>query len=102
MNWNQATVYQALVKKGYYEKPGDKDKHVCISPEQARSKTSMIFHHPNAKYKPVHIRRESSTYSQALFDRISPCLKWCTKDNNGWDRYDVVDYERLANILGLG
>ena len=72
MSWNHNSVYQALLKKGNYQKQKEQDKYVSLDQQKLRSLNSILYR-PDSRYvkAPVHINQGRSSFSKEFFGKIA-------------------------------
>ena len=103
MSWNHQSMYDSLLKKGHYEKPGEKDKYVSLDHHERNELNSVLYRPDTKNYSkwPLHINDSRAGFSKELFNRIYPALEASGTSSNGWKRYRVIDWGKFAEGLGL-
>lgn len=107
--WNHEKVFLALVQRGERHKDlWKKNIYVRMYPQ---SVNCAVLYGPKVKVTeigPVHLNPRAKSWRQDIFERIKPALKYRHSDNKGpgrestnFDWYEVVDWGRLAEGLGL-
>jgi len=108
--WNQFKIFLALfhVLKQKTKDPWMKSPYVQLYPQPARGNAALLYHVSveSAATAPVHIRKESSGWSEDFWARIKPFLseKPVSRDKGkqtAFDHYAVKDWDAFAQALGL-
>jgi hypothetical protein len=102
MGWDHNSVYDALLKKGKYEKKGKVDKYVSLDQQKLRSLNSILYRIDSRYVKaPVHINKKRPSFSGALFRKIEPALNFKSPGGQDWGQYSIIDWGKFAKGLGL-
>jgi len=103
MVWNHQKVYDALVKKGNYQKRGDLNKYVSLDYHKLRSLNIILYRPDTESYAkaPLHINKGRTSFSEDLFRKISPYIEFVRQGSHGWETYRVIDWSKLAEGVGL-
>jgi hypothetical protein len=108
MSWNHATVYRALVANGQHEQVLRSERYVHLYEQQPNCAVLYAPGGARSGAGPLHLNEARESFRADVFERISPAIEFVRRDNKGPDKdsqnfdwYQVVDWDRFAEALGL-
>jgi len=106
--WSHEKVFLALVKRGERHKDlWKKNVYVQLCPQNP---LCAVLYGPKVEVTKgmVHFNSRPSSWNEAFFQQVKPCLKYVRSDNKGpgkersnFDWYSVGDWDSFATSLGL-
>ena len=103
MAWHHQKVYEALIKKGNYQKEGKQDIYVSLDHHRLGDLSMVLYRQDTESYKssPLHVNKNRSGFSDGLFKKIAPAIQTTSRGEPEWVRYKVKDWDKFAEALGL-
>ena len=103
MLWTHRSVYDALVNRRNFVKPGNKDVYVSLDHHRS-GELVMVLYRPDSEYyakSPLHVNRGRLGFSEDLFQKITPAIEKTSRGEPKWVKFKVIDWEKLAEALDL-
>jgi hypothetical protein len=103
MTWHHQKVYDALLKKGNYQKEGKQDVYVSLDHHRLGDLSMVLYNQDSESYKnsPLHVNKSRSGFSADLFKKIVPAIQKTSRGEAELVRYEVKDWDKFAEALGL-
>jgi hypothetical protein len=107
MPWNHENVYRALVNQGCAERVLQSERYVQLYPQKPNC---AVLYAPGGQYDaaPLGLNEARDSFRSDVFDRISPAIelvrRWSKgpgKESQIFSGYQIVDWDRFAEALGL-